>query len=105
LTIQFRSGKKRTSRTQENQETKNAWENALSQKKVYERSQLESLVQRYPNDYGYRYELGLNLFENEDYDNCLSHFQLAQRNAKVRLGRYPIFGTCLQSQELLRPSY
>jgi Flp pilus assembly protein TadD len=69
----------------ENQETKNAWENALSQKKVYERNQLESLVQRYPNDYGYRYELGLNLFENEDYDNCLSHFQLAQRNAKVRL--------------------
>jgi hypothetical protein len=38
-----------------------------------------------PNDYGYRYELGINLFENEDYDNCLSHFQLAQRNAKVRL--------------------
>ena len=29
--------------------------------------------------------LGVNLFENEDYENCLSHFQLAQRNAKVRL--------------------
>lgn len=67
------------------EETKKGWENAVAQKKGYERSQLESLVQRYPNDYGYRYELGLNLFENEDYDNCLSHFQLAQRNAKVRL--------------------
>lgn len=68
-----------------NQETKKSWENAISQKKLFEKSQLESLVQRYPNDYGYRYELGVNLFENEDYDNCLSHFQLAQRNAKVRL--------------------
>ena len=27
-------------------------------KKKFQRSQLESLVQRYPNDYGYRYELG-----------------------------------------------
>lgn len=69
----------------DNLETKESWNNAISQKKLYEKSQLESLVQRYPNDYGYRYELGINLFENEDYDNCLSHFQLAQRNAKVRL--------------------
>jgi len=68
-----------------NQEVKNSWEQAIDQKKLYEKSQLESLVQRYPNDYGYRYELGVNLFENEDYENCLSHFQLAQRNAKVRL--------------------
>ena len=67
------------------EELKKSWENAISQKKIYEKGQLESLVQRYPNDYGYRYELGLNLFQNEDYDNCLSHFQLAQRNAKVRL--------------------
>jgi Flp pilus assembly protein TadD len=67
------------------QETKKSWQQAISQKKSYERNQLESLVQRYPNDYGYRFDLGVNLFENEDYENCLSHFQLAQRNAKVRL--------------------
>ena len=67
------------------EETKNSWKNAVAQKKHYETTQLESLVQRYPNDYGYRFELGVNLFENADYDNCLSHFQLAQRNAKVRL--------------------
>ena len=42
-------------------------------------------MQRYPNDYGYRYELGLILFEENDYDGSLPHFQLAQRNAKVRL--------------------
>ena len=49
-----------------NQEAKQSWEQAISQKKLYEKNQLESLVQRYPNDYGYRYELGVNLFENED---------------------------------------
>ena len=67
------------------EETIQSRDNAITQKKLYEKNQLESLVQRYPNDYGYRYELGINLFNNEDYDNCLSHFQLAQRNAKVRL--------------------
>jgi tetratricopeptide (TPR) repeat protein len=69
----------------DDEETINSRDNAIAQKKLYEKNQLESLVQRYPNDYGYRYELGINLFNNADYDNCLSHFQLAQRNAKVRL--------------------
>ena len=69
----------------EDEETINSRDNAIAQKKLYEKNQLESLFQRYPNDYGYRYELGINLFNNADYDNCLSHFQLAQRNAKVRL--------------------
>lgn len=68
-----------------NTETKQSWKNSISQKNLYEKSQLESLVQRYPNDYNYRYELGINLYENGEYDESLSHFQLAQRNAKVRL--------------------
>jgi len=59
-------------------------EQAKSTRKQYQRSQLESLVRRYPNDYGYRYELGSLLYEDKLYDECLPHFQLAQRNAKVR---------------------
>ena len=62
-----------------------SWEEAINNRKLYQKNQLESLVQRYPNDFGYRYELGVLLFEEEDYDNCLAHFQLAQKNAKVRL--------------------
>ncbi len=60
-------------------------EQTVLQKEEYQRNQLESLVQRYPNDYGYRYELGMLLFEKGSYDDALPHFQLAQRNAKVRL--------------------
>ena len=62
-----------------------SWEESVENKKQYQKHQLESLVQRYPNEYGYRYELGLILFEEDDYDGSLPHFQLAQRNAKVRL--------------------
>ena len=66
-------------------DTKSSWEDAINNRKIYQKSQLESLVQRYPNDYGYRFELGVLLYEEEDYENCLAHFQLAQKNAKVRL--------------------
>ena len=65
-----------------NDEWKKSFETAISNKKQYQFNQLESLVQRYPNDYGYRYELGLLFFEDGNYDQCLQHFQLAQRNAK-----------------------
>ncbi len=64
---------------------RNSWEEALQNKKLFQRNQLEDLVQRYPNDYGYRYELGMILYEEKDFDGSLPHFQLAQRNAKVRL--------------------
>ena len=60
-------------------------EESVQKQKNYQKNQLESLVQRYPNEYGYRYELGILLFEEQDYDGALPHFQLAQRNAKVRL--------------------
>ena len=69
----------------EDQNAKVSLEHTILQKNEYQRSQLESLVERYPNDYGYRYELGLLLYGNDRYDDALPHFQLAQRNAKVRL--------------------
>ena len=84
-----------------NIETKNTLENAISQKKQYQTGQLQSLVQRYPNDYGYRFELGVNLFENQDYDNCLSHFQLAQRNAKVRLDAILYLGRAYSRKDFM----
>ena len=37
-------------------------EEARNHKKVYQKTQLESLVQRYPNDYANRFELGLLAF-------------------------------------------
>ena len=68
-----------------NEGHKKGLQDSILAKKTYQQSQLESLVKRYPNDFGYRYELGVLLFDNGHYDECLQHFQLAQRNAKVRL--------------------
>ena len=69
----------------QNQAHQKGLQEAISGKKTYQQSHLESLVKRYPNDFGYRFELGVLLFDNNQYDECLQHFQLAQRNAKVRL--------------------
>ena len=76
---------KASSNDPDNAQTQKGLTDAILAKKKFQRSQLESLVKRYPNEYGYRYELGCILFEEAEYDACLPHFQLAQRNAKVRL--------------------
>jgi tetratricopeptide (TPR) repeat protein len=69
----------------QNEETLSGLNKVRASRQLYQKSQLESLVQRYPNDFGYRFELGCLLFEENSFDECLPHFQLAQRNAKVRL--------------------
>ena len=71
--------------TPNNEVNQKGLKDAIQARKTYQRSQLESLVKRYPNEFGYRYDLGVLLFEEEEYDACLPHFQLAQRNAKSRL--------------------
>ena len=69
----------------QNKETLSGLNKVRASRQFYQKTQLESLVQRYPNDFGYRFELGCLLFEENSFDECLPHFQLAQRNAKVRL--------------------
>jgi len=69
----------------QNSQISSGLEKAKATRKQYQHEQLESLVKRYPNDYVYRFELGCLLFEVGSFDQCLPHFQLAQRNANVRL--------------------
>ena len=46
---------------------------------------LAARVERYPNDLHLRYELGLQYYTSEYYDEALEHLQLAQRSPKDRL--------------------
>ena len=90
LTLEYYDGiieqwKKALAEDSNNEQSKKGYADAVLAKKHFQKQQLESLVQRYPNEYGYRFELGCLLFEEGEYDDCLPHFQLAQRNAKVRL--------------------
>ncbi len=45
--------------------------------------QAKSLVEKYPNDYGARYEYGVLLYETGQIDLCLRELQQARRNPKV----------------------
>ncbi|MGF1485267.1 MAG: tetratricopeptide repeat protein [Opitutales bacterium] len=43
------------------------------------------LVEKYPNDYGYRYEYGVLLLEDGQNDGAIEQLQRARNNPKVRL--------------------
>ena len=43
------------------------------------------MVDRYPNDFNYRYIYGQLLFDDGKLDDAIMQFQLSQRNPKVRL--------------------
>jgi lipopolysaccharide biosynthesis regulator YciM len=49
------------------------------------REQAEHLVQRYPNEFSYRFELGELYFEDGETDAAIKELQLAQRSPKVRV--------------------
>ncbi len=44
----------------------------------------KQMVERYPNDFNYRYELGSLLFEDGNLDEAIMQFQISQRSPKVR---------------------
>lgn len=68
-----------------NEELKAAYDEALLALNEHKMGQAKLLVEKYPNDYGYRYEYGKLLMASGDYDTSIEQFQLAQRNPKVRI--------------------
>lgn len=55
------------------------------QKNQFVFDDLAARVERYPNDLHLRYELGVQYFTYEYYDEALEHLQLAQKSPKDRL--------------------
>jgi tetratricopeptide (TPR) repeat protein len=54
--------------------------------------QAEKLVQRYPNEFSYRYELGELYFGEGETDKAIKELQLALRAPKVRVGALILLG-------------
>lgn len=52
--------------------------------KAYKLQSVQTLVEKYPNDYNYRYDFGLLLLENGDVNGAIRELQLAQRAPKNR---------------------
>ncbi len=59
--------------------------NMETEKNQFVFDDLAQRVERYPNDLHLRYELGLQYFTYEYYDEALEHLQLAQKSPKDRL--------------------
>ncbi len=50
---------------------------------AYRVQQAKSLVEKYPNDYGFRFDYGILLFETGQTDQSIRELQMARRNPKV----------------------
>ncbi|MGZ0656038.1 tetratricopeptide repeat protein [Coraliomargarita sp. W4R53] len=67
-------------------------EKLRSEERTFRLGQCEDLVQRYPNEYSYRYELGELYFEDGETDKAIKELQMAQRSPKVRVGALILLG-------------
>ncbi|MDQ8193048.1 tetratricopeptide repeat protein [Coraliomargarita sp. SDUM461004] len=67
-------------------------ERLRTEERTFRLEQCEDLVQRYPNEYGYRYELGELYFEDGETDKAIKELQMAQRSPKVRVGALILLG-------------
>lgn len=67
-------------------------EQLRAEERAFHRKQAEDLVHRYPNEFGYRYELGELLFEDEEIDKAIENLQLALRAPKVRINALILLG-------------
>lgn len=67
-------------------------EKLRSEERSFRLQQCEDLVQRYPNEYSYRYELGELYFEDGEVDKAIKELQMAQRSPKVRVGALILLG-------------
>jgi len=67
-------------------------ENLRVEERAFHRKQAEDLVHRYPNEFGYRFELGELLFEDGEIDKAIENLQLGLRAPKVRISALILLG-------------
>lgn len=67
-------------------------EKLQTEEHAFRRDQAESLVQRYPNEFGYRFELGELYYDDGEIDKAIKELQLAQRSPKVRVSALILLG-------------
>jgi len=60
---------------------------------------LQSKVERYPNDLQLRYDWGVMLYENDYINEAIQQFQLAQRSAKNRVLSLYFMGICFRAKK------
>ncbi len=70
-----------------------------TEERAFRLEQAEELVQRYPNEFSYRYELGELYFEGAQIDQSIRELQLAQRSPKVRINALVLLGKAYKEKK------
>lgn len=73
-------------------EAKAQLEKLQIEERAFRRNQAEDLVRRYPNEFGYRFELGELYWEDGDMNKAIENLQLALRAPKVRVNALILLG-------------
>ena len=68
------------------------------EKAQFQFEDLQSRVERYPNDLSLRFDLGIMLFQNDYLNEAIQQFQLAQRAAQHRVRALYYLGMCFKSK-------
>lgn len=82
----------------DNAELQTKLEEIRSQEHAFKLENARRIVDKYPNDYGARYELGNLLYEEGDYDAAMGEFQKATRNPKVRVKAIMMLGRSMAAK-------
>ncbi|MEC8649385.1 MAG: tetratricopeptide repeat protein [Verrucomicrobiota bacterium] len=69
------------------------------QERAYRRQAAQNLIQRYPNEFTYRFELGELLLEDGEIDASIKELQLALRAPKVRVQALILLGKAYKQKE------
>ncbi|MDD5483513.1 MAG: tetratricopeptide repeat protein [Kiritimatiellae bacterium] len=69
------------------------------EKRDFHFKSVQTRVARYPNDLPLRFEFGRLLYENDQYNEAIQHFQLAQRNPKFHIQTLYYLGVCFLRKE------
>lgn len=83
----------------ENAEAKVALDAIRAEAHTMQREQAEHLVQRYPNEFSYRFELGELYLEDGETDAAIKELQLAQRSPKVRVQALILLGKAYKTKK------
>lgn len=67
-------------------------EKLRTEERAFRLVQANDLVQRYPNEFSYRYELGELMFEDGEINKAIENLQLALRSPKVRVNALILLG-------------
>ncbi len=83
----------------DNEELREYFDTSLGEEREYRYHQAVKMVEKYPNDYGYRFELGQLLFEMDAVDESIQHLQLGMRNPKARLKSLVYLGRAYKAKQ------